>query len=187
MSSPVNTIAENLSSPLAVISLGSNLPLQRVSGLQESAAILRQALRDLQELSSEPLVSSSFYRTTPLDSPAAAPDFINAIALLRPFPNVAALELLQCLHSIETKFGRARDLLANSPRSLDLDLISFGNMQCQAPGLILPHPRALLRRFVMTPLSEVAPALKLPGQDLTASEQAELLETLQASQQIQRL
>ena len=177
---------------IAVISLGSNLGFAGAAGvagtpgadLRDPERLLRLALQELQALSALPLTTSSFYRTAPIDCPPGAQDFINAIALLRVARELTADKLLEHLHLIETRFGRQRDGIRNQPRTLDLDLISFGALQCAGPRLILPHPRAHQRLFVMAPLAEVAPDLKLPGQALTA---AQLARQLQGGQQVAAL
>lgn len=147
----------------AVIALGSNQG--------DSPALLQRAIQCLQELSNEPLRASSFYRTAPMDCPAGSPDFVNAVALLVPQPHETPVSLLQHLHEIEANFGRERGGTRNAPRPLDLDLISFGEARIETEALTLPHPRAHLRRFVLEPLVELAPDLKLPGFDQTVSKQ----------------
>jgi len=181
MSSPHNIIDKQSENVLAIVSLGSNLG----SDKGDSAEILRQALIELQALSLKPLLTSSFYRTAPIDSPPDAPDFLNAITLLRLAPqNLSAVQLLQNLLQIEAEFGRRRGCGVNEPRSLDLDLISFGDLQLRTAALELPHPRAHLRGFVMAPLAEVAPDCILPGQAQTARE---LSLSLISNQSISRL
>jgi 2-amino-4-hydroxy-6-hydroxymethyldihydropteridine diphosphokinase len=71
---------------------------------------------------------------------------------------------------LEKEFGRAPKTVLNEPRPLDLDLIAFGNELRNSPELILPHPRAHLRKFVLQPLSEIAPGFVLPGQGMTVSQ-----------------
>jgi 2-amino-4-hydroxy-6-hydroxymethyldihydropteridine diphosphokinase len=68
------------------------------------------------------------------------------------------------LQELEREFGRRPKQVLNEPRPLDLDLIAFGAETRQAAALVLPHPRAHLRRFVLQPLAEIAPDLVLPGQ-----------------------
>ena len=184
MNSPVNTISESSrTDTLAIVSLGSNLGAEGSS----SRAVLADALRHLQRLSKQPLQVSALYQTSPLDSPPGAPDFMNAVALLYVAPVISAAAFLQQLHEIEYKFGRSRGAERNQPRTLDLDLIAFGVERGAGPELILPHPRAHLRRFVMAPLAELAPDLKLPGQELTAAELAQRLESTTAAEQQVRL
>jgi 2-amino-4-hydroxy-6-hydroxymethyldihydropteridine diphosphokinase len=73
------------------------------------------------------------------------------------------------LRKLERKFGRRPKKVLNEARPLDLDLIAFGNETCNSPELILPHPRAHLRRFVLQPLSEIASDFVLPGQGRTVA------------------
>jgi 2-amino-4-hydroxy-6-hydroxymethyldihydropteridine diphosphokinase len=84
----------------------------------------------------------------------ADPDYLNGVALVE--TPLDAGGVLGALLDLEQRFGRRREAL-NSPRTLDLDLIAHGRTVVSSPGLIVPHPRAHLRRFVMGPLSEVAP------------------------------
>ena len=74
------------------------------------------------------------------------------------------------LQALEKEFGRQRKKILNEPRPLDLDLIAFGREVRASPELTLPHPRAHKRRFVLQPLSEIAPGLRLPGQSKTVGE-----------------
>ena len=78
--------------------------------------------------------------------------------------------LLIKLQKLESEFGRRPKTILNEPRPLDLDLIAFGDETRNSAHLILPHPRAHLRRFVLRPLSEIAPKLILPGHDRTVAE-----------------
>ena len=88
------------------------------------------------------------------------------------------------LAAIEKEFGRQPKRILNEPRLLDLDLIAFGNETRATDKLILPHPRAHERRFVLQPLSEIAPELRLPRQSRTV---AELLESLPADETLRRI
>ncbi len=172
----------------AIISLGSNLALTRGSLHLSPESILRNALTELQALATTPLKISSLYRTAPLDCPPGSSDFFNAIALMQVRQELAAADLLKQLHSLEEKFGRLRTNRLNQPRPLDLDLICFGRLQCSAPNLTLPHPRALERRFVMDPLAEIAPELLLPGQQLNVITLTQHLRSNQESaQRVERL
>jgi 2-amino-4-hydroxy-6-hydroxymethyldihydropteridine diphosphokinase len=102
---------------------------------------------------------------------------VNAVVGLAPQKNETPESLLQKLHALEKEFGRTPKMVLNEPRALDLDLIAFGTETRNSPELILPHPRAHLRRFVLQPLSEIAPDLILPGQSKTISQLlAELLD-----------
>jgi 2-amino-4-hydroxy-6-hydroxymethyldihydropteridine diphosphokinase len=155
----------------AFVALGSNLG--------ESAQILSRAMDQLQPLSAAPLLRSTLIRTTPVDCPPGSPPFVNAVVGLSPFPGETPESLLRQLQEIEVLFGRRTKIILNEPRVLDLDLIAFGSQIVNAPGLVLPHPRAHLRRFVLQPLSEIAPDFILPGQKKTVRE---LLLTLPTAQ-----
>jgi 2-amino-4-hydroxy-6-hydroxymethyldihydropteridine diphosphokinase len=105
-----------------------------------------------------------------VDCPPGSPHFINAVAGLVPKAGETPESLLAQLQEIERQFGRERKEIINEPRPLDLDLIAFGKETRSNRTLVVPHPRAHLRRFVLEPLSEIAPDLILPGQTKTASE-----------------
>ena len=105
------------------------------------------------------LARSSLYRTAPVgytDQPA----FINACALVE--TALAPRELLEALLAIERAHGRVRDI-PNGPRTLDLDIVLYGDRVLDEPGLVIPHPRAHERAFVLEPLLEVWPQAVLPG------------------------
>jgi 2-amino-4-hydroxy-6-hydroxymethyldihydropteridine diphosphokinase len=146
----------------AFIALGSNLG--------DSIGLVRKAMERLQQFSAEPVLKSSLWQTSPVDCPPGSPMFVNAVVGLVPRPEETAESLLRKLQALEREFGRRSKGVANAPRPLDLDLIAFGAHTRNTPALILPHPRAHLRRFVLQPLSEIAPALVLPGQGNTVSE-----------------
>jgi 2-amino-4-hydroxy-6-hydroxymethyldihydropteridine diphosphokinase len=131
----------------------------------------------LQHFSDQPILKSSLWRTTPVNCPPNSPLFVNAVVGFAPQKNEAPESLLQKLRELEKEFGRPPKKVLNEPRPLDLDLIAFGTETRNSPELILPHPRAHLRRFVLQPLSEIAPDLILPGQSKTVSQLlAELLD-----------
>lgn len=152
-------MAEADTSRLALISLGANLP----SATGPAAQTLEAALQELAALSQAPLLRSRLWRSAPMDCPPGTPDFINAAAAIEPPTGMSPRELLHRLQDIERRYGRQRDGGVNTPRTLDLDLISYGGQQLQDPLLTLPHPRAHLRAFVLCPLAEILPELILPG------------------------
>ena len=159
----MNDMSLHSSAPsLAIIALGSNQGA--------SARILRNAMTRLQSLSDLPLLKSSLWQTTPVDCPPGSPMFVNAVIGLVPFKNETPESLLGKLQALQAEFGRTPKKVLNEPRPLDLDLIAFGNETRHTPELILPHPRAHLRRFVLQPLSEIAPDLILPGQGKTVAQ-----------------
>jgi 2-amino-4-hydroxy-6-hydroxymethyldihydropteridine diphosphokinase len=144
---------------IAYISLGSNLG--------DSRRILAEALARLALLSDQPLLCSSFWQTSPVDCPPGSPPFINAVAGLRVRARETPDSLMRALRDLEMEFGRPPKKVLNEPRRVDLDLISFGAETRNSPELVLPHPRAHLRRFVLQPLAEIAPEFVLPGQTLS--------------------
>jgi len=162
--------------PLAYISLGSNLG--------DSRQMLLEAMARLQPFSDEPIQHSSLWQTTPVDCPPGSPPFVNAVAGLRPRQGESPETLLQKLRALEVEFGRQPKLILNEPRILDLDLICFGAETRQTEALTLPHPRAHLRKFVLQPLSEIAPDLILPGHSRTVRQ---LLAVLPDSEIIAKL
>jgi 2-amino-4-hydroxy-6-hydroxymethyldihydropteridine diphosphokinase len=140
----------------AFIALGSNLG--------DSKEILRLAMQRLKTLSVVRPRCSSLWRTTPVDCPPGSPPFFNAVVAIAPAEGETPESLLARLQAIEREFGRHPKRLVNEPRPLDLDLIAFGRETRAGGALVLPHPRAHLRRFVLAPLNEIAPELVLPGQ-----------------------
>jgi len=147
---------------LAFVALGSNLG--------DSQSILTRAIAAIQLWTDAPLLRSSLLPTAPVDCPPGSPPFLNAVVGLQPRPSETPRSLLLKLQAIEKDFGRQAKRVLNEPRPLDLDLIAFGSRQESSLDLTLPHPRAHLRRFVLQPLSEIAPDLILPGQSKSVVE-----------------
>ena len=141
-------------------------------------------MESLQALSSTPLLRSYLWRSSPVDCPPGSPPFVNAVVGLTPFAEESPESLLARLHALEREFGRGEKLVMNEPRLLDLDLISWGDELRDSPALRLPHPRAHLRRFVLQPLSEIAPTLVLPGQTKSVTD---LLDGLPSGEVIEQL
>ena len=166
----------HLPSSLAIVALGSNLG--------DSRQIIRDALARLQNLSDRPIFKSSLWQTAPVNCPPGSPPFVNAVVGLAPQNSETPESLLQKLRALEKQFGRPPKKVLNEPRALDLDLIAFGTETRNTPELILPHPRAHRRRFVLQPLSEIAPDFVLPGQSKTVSR---LLAGLPADETVTRL
>jgi 2-amino-4-hydroxy-6-hydroxymethyldihydropteridine diphosphokinase len=163
-------------SEIVIVALGSNLG--------DSRKIILKAIKRLQIFSIAPILKSSLWQTTPVDCPPESPKFANAVVGLIPKKNETPESLLKKLRELEIEFGRGPKIIVNEPRPLDLDLIAFGNEIRNSPELILPHPRAHLRKFVLQPLDEIAPDFILPGQGKTVSQ---LLAGLQGGEIVERL
>jgi 2-amino-4-hydroxy-6-hydroxymethyldihydropteridine diphosphokinase len=155
---------------LACIGLGANLG--------DARAALDDARRRLADLRGTRLVAASaLYRSAPID--AAGPDFLNAAVLLR--TTLAPEALLSALHRIETAHGRERPY-RNAPRTLDLDLLLYGEQCIATAQLTVPHPRLHLRAFALRPLLDVWPDARIPGIGLAADRLADV-----ADQAIERI
>ncbi len=102
--------------------------------------------------------ASSIYRSSPIN--AAGPDYLNMVVAVE--TELDAPGLLAGLHRIEQQFGRQRPF-PNAPRTLDLDLLLFGNERHDSVTMTVPHPRMHERAFVLEPLAEIAPDITLPG------------------------
>ena len=129
------------------------------SNLGDRAANLLMALRGLLDAGLQPTRLSRIYETEPVET-FAQPPFLNMVIELGtvlPPPE----ELMERLLRIEQSLGRIRDL-AKGPRAIDLDLLLYANTTCETKLLTLPHPRLQHRRFVLTPLAELAPNLEHP-------------------------
>ncbi len=137
----------------AFIGLGSNLDEPRVQ--------LQRALQALTELPRTKLAThSSLYRSAPLGG-LDQPDYLNAVAALE--THLSAPALLVELQAIETRQGRVRDAQRWQSRTLDLDLLLYGELQLHDEALTVPHPGMAQRAFVLYPLQEIAPDLVIPG------------------------
>lgn len=135
----------------AYVGLGANLG--------DAAASVRQAISALSALPQTELSAvSSLYASAPLD--AGGDDYVNAVARIN--TQLAADELLQALQKIEQDFGRQRTF-RNAPRTLDLDLLLYGQTEIDSATLQVPHPRMTARAFVLLPLLELDAALNIPG------------------------
>jgi 2-amino-4-hydroxy-6-hydroxymethyldihydropteridine diphosphokinase len=104
------------------------------------------------------LAASSCYRSAPIDS--SGEDYVNAVACLE--TELAPQALLAALHGIEQAHGRERPY-RNAPRTLDLDLLLYGDDVIDTPSLTVPHARMMQRAFVLAPLLEIAPDIEVPG------------------------
>ena len=156
----------------AYVALGSNLGdragnlLLAVRGMMEAAMVVTRA--------------SSIYETQPV-SEVEQPPFLNMVVEVgNPLP--APEQVMARLLRIEYALGRIRDI-KDGPRTIDLDLLLYGDLKSDTEFLRLPHPRLHERRFVLEPLAEIAPHLMLPTLEITA---AELLESLKAESVVKR-
>ena len=137
----------------AVIALGANL--------EEPETAIELAI-SLLELSTDLISRSKLYSTKPVGGPLQ-PDYINAVAIID--SELPAHDLLDLLHGIEKSMGRVRNERWG-PRVIDLDLITYGDLQSDDESLTLPHPRAHERRFVLDPWLEIDPDAYLPAHGL---------------------
>ncbi len=149
--------------PLATIALGANLP----SPAGPPDATLAAALKHIRALG-RIAACSSLYSTEPVGV-ADQPRFLNAVIALE--TDLAPHPLLHALLAIERSFGRDRSgSLPNGPRTLDLDILLYGDLILAEPGLEIPHSRLTKRPFVLIPLAEIAPDLPIPPIGLTPVE-----------------
>jgi 2-amino-4-hydroxy-6-hydroxymethyldihydropteridine diphosphokinase len=142
-----------MSTPFVTVylSLGSNLG-DRLENLARAVTLMRQA-------AITPQRTSAIYETEPVDY-ANQDWFLNCVAeIATPLP---PLQLLKVLHTIETLLGRERSI-PKGPRTIDIDILLYGNMLLSGGELTLPHPRMHRRRFVLEPLRTLSPELVIPG------------------------
>ena len=144
------------------IALGSNLG----DRLQN----LREAVRRLEEAApvGKVIACAPAFHTAPVDCPEGSEEFLNSAIEWE--EDVAPLVLLDRLLSIEAALGRDRSLGWHAPRPIDLDLLYADDISMEHPRLILPHPRIGQRRFVLEPLSHIAPGKVLAGQTRTVAQ-----------------
>jgi 2-amino-4-hydroxy-6-hydroxymethyldihydropteridine diphosphokinase len=145
----------------AVLSLGSNLG-ERLASLQGAV----DSLADTPEVAVVGV--SPVYETDPVDAPEGSRDFLNAVIVVE--TTLRARTLLDRAQAIEDAFGRDRREGAerNAPRTLDVDIIVYGDRHYDADDLVIPHPRAPERGFVLRPWLDVDPAAEIPGQGRVA-------------------
>lgn len=134
---------------IAIIALGSNVALREGS----SSDLLTMLTESFYEHDLKVTARSDLWRSKAWPDPSQ-PEYINGVLTVE--THLSPTALMATLLEIEQKFGRERSV-PNAPRTLDLDLIAYGDEVIDAPDLIVPHPRAADRRFVMGPLSQIAP------------------------------
>ncbi len=156
--------------PVAYIAMGSNLP----SWAGSPECTLAAAAVRLDSLGCV-ICRSSLYSTEPVGF-AAQPRFLNAVVALE--TELAPSTLLERLLGIEKEYGRDRvNSIPNGPRTLDLDILLWGNTEISEPGLEIPHPRLADRAFVLIPIAEIAPQIIVPGHEKTVSQLLQVLLT----------
>jgi 2-amino-4-hydroxy-6-hydroxymethyldihydropteridine diphosphokinase len=144
----------------AYIALGANLG--------DPVAFLCKAMDDLAGLPGVSLINrSSLYRTAPLES--SGPDYVNAVVEITTY--LTAPDLLAQLQGLEQGAGRQR-AYRNAPRTLDLDILIFGEARIDSKALTIPHPRMTERAFVLVPLAEIAPHAVTSAQRMAVQSQA---------------
>ena len=135
----------------AYIGIGANLGYARAS--------VEQAIQELGALPATRLTGqSSLFRTAPID--AGGDDYINAVARIE--TQLQAEKLLQKLQAMEQASGRERPFV-NAPRTLDLDILLYGNQEISTESLNVPHPRLTQRAFALIPLLQIDPMIAIPG------------------------
>lgn len=147
---------------MALVAIGSNLG--------NSIGHVRAAMDRLQDFSASPILKSSLWKTEPVNCPPGSPPFINAVVALEPLAGETAESLLAKLQALEREFGRTPKEVSNEPRPLDLDLLAFKSEVRSGPDLVLPHPRAHQRAFVLRPLAEIDPEYIFPCHQKTVNE-----------------
>ena len=152
MAAPTSAVAPSD----AFIGLGANLG--------DRARQIDSACAEIAALPATSLVArSALYASAPLDAPGG--EYLNAVAHVR--SALAPLDLLRALQAIEARHGRVRPF-AGAPRTLDLDLLLYGELVLANDELTLPHPRLHERAFVLVPLAEIAPERVVPGRGCVA-------------------
>lgn len=160
----------------AYIGLGSNLG-DRIKALET-------AVENLQRMEGiRNLALSGLYETSAVGIKSGS--FVNAVAMIQ--SELEPLRLLQELLDVETTMGRRREKGKTISRLIDLDLLLYGECEMNEENLILPHPRMLVRRFVLEPLAELEPLLKLPPSGITVTEAAANLAKSHPEQKVKRL
>jgi 2-amino-4-hydroxy-6-hydroxymethyldihydropteridine diphosphokinase len=158
-----------------IIALGSNLKGKSVSpreNLCEAASLIKAALGSSIQL-------SSFWQSEPQGMSHASENFVNAVAVTR--TSVSAENLLRVLQNIEVSMGRSADHGYYESRIIDLDIIAYGDCKIAQPDLVVPHPRAHERLFVLLPLAELLPDLVLPGQSVSVRELIPMADAMEIS------
>lgn len=152
------SIVNNGSGTIAYVGIGANLG--------DARAQVLKAVQSIAALNGVKLIKrSSLFRSAPVDAPTGIenPDFVNAVVCIE--TTLTAQALLDALRGVEARAGRVRheSVARNSPRTLDLDVLLYGDERIDTATLQVPHPRMWQRAFVLLPLVEIAPDLVIPG------------------------
>ena len=153
------------------------------SNLGDRASNLLLAVRGLMEASFTVCKLSAIYETAPvgLENPETHPPYLNMVAEIH-VTNISPSQMMARMLRIEYLLGR-RDKNLKKPRTVDLDLLLYGEHQCDTEFLILPHPRMHERRFVLVPLAELAPHLVHPALNRTVED---ILQTCEDDSPVKR-
>jgi 2-amino-4-hydroxy-6-hydroxymethyldihydropteridine diphosphokinase len=143
---------------IAYIGLGSNLakPVEQIKSARAAIASIARV---------QELAFSSLYHSLPM-GPQDQPDYVNAVMGVA--TDLSPMDLLHCLQNIENDHGRIREGERWGPRTLDLDILIYGDQEIDLPDLTVPHKGIAERSFVLHPLFEIAPQLAVPGKGLIA-------------------
>jgi 2-amino-4-hydroxy-6-hydroxymethyldihydropteridine diphosphokinase len=163
----------------AGIALGSNVG-DRLTNLHEARARISGS-----EKVAPPILSSALFETEPVGCAPGTKAFFNAVMEID--FQAQPMTLLTTLRRIEKELGRSHEAVRNAPRTIDLDLLYFGDsgdFEFNSSTFVLPHPRLHLRRFVLQPLADIRPDLRLPNQSETV---ADLLARLPDSPTVVRI
>lgn len=155
------------------LALGSNLG-NRVQNLRQAVSALQETFGTV--------LCSPFYETEPQNCPPDSPSYLNAVAEIS--CHWKPMRLLKFCHNLELLAGRVRSGIYGEARPLDVDILYMGELTFESETLILPHPRAHLRRFVLKPLADIHPNFIIPKQHCDVST---LLATLQSDEPPPRL
>ena len=161
----------------AVLSLGSCMG--------DSRALLKLAEEELSRLPDTRVAAQApLYETEAVDVPDkyAGTIFLNTVVVLE--TALPCDDLSRAIHAIEDRLGRVRTGERHAPRTIDIDLIAYGDVRSNRDDLRLPHPEAARRRFVMEPLAEIWPDFVLPGETRTA---AQIRDSLPLNPAVRRL
>lgn len=153
---------------LAVLSLGS------CQG--DSANILGRAADLVASLPrTREVARSSLYETEAVDVPEEYSSLLFLNSAMAVETELGPMEFSDAIHGIEARLGRVRTGVRHEPRSIDIDIVAFGDIVSDSPALTLPHPGAARRRFVLAPLAEIMPDFVLPGRAQTVADLLALL------------